>query len=374
MAKAVAKCRCATCGNDFTKITVKPNRREADSWEEWAVNHCDECEECRQKRIRAEREEESRKAAEAAKEINLPELAGSEKQIAWAERIRMEFIQSADREIQEVAENPNISRISASDLDSFKGWMLKNASAKFWIDNRETVRSLREAIHNFYKNWKVDLEASMYAETEPEEATTEIVEPEQKKSTTVCTVEYTDKKVCVISKYDPEMPPVVKAAGYKWDGAARVWTRAMDVTTGAAEDRAAEIANKLLCAGFPVQIPKELRDKAVSGSYEPEHKRWITWLDGKGLNVIGDVVPKGIPGIKYSVAPIESYAEVEEFARLHDYRLSPGAEKAITAHKARVTKAAPVAGKNAEYKDTSASIKNILGSSRDVLDDLKEEE
>ena len=366
MAKAMATCKCATCGCEFTKSTIKRNGREADSWEEWAAGYYDECDECRQKRIKAERDEENRKAAEDAAELNLPKLEGSEKQVAWAEGIRMNFLQVADKEIQAVA-NGSASRMSVSDLEAFKEWILKKPEARWWIDKRGILDSMYETILFQYEYWKADVETSLYAET-----TTEVIEPEEKRHTVVCKVCYDEQKVTVSSKYDPDMPPIVKAAGYKWNGSE--WSRELNIRSGSADDRAAEITNKLLCAGFPIEIGKDIKDKAVSGSYEPEHRRWVTWLDGKGLKVIGDVDPKGIPGIKYGVAPIESYAEVEEFARLHDYRLSPGAARAITAHKAKVTKAVPVAGRDAEYNDTADSVKEILGSSRDVLEDLKEEE
>lgn len=369
MAKAVATCKCATCGSEFEKITIKRNRREADSWETWAASYYDECDECRQKRLAAEREEESRKAAEDAAELNLPKLEGSEKQIAWAERIRMEFIQSADKEIQATAERPQSSRMLVSELESFKEWILRKTEASWWIDKRGAMWSMREVISLQYTYWKADMEAVAYAE--PEEATTEIVEPEQKKSTTVCMVEATEKKVTVSSKYDPEMPPVVKAAGYKWNGSK--WSREMNVRSGSAEDRAAEIANKLLCAGFPVEVRKDIRDRAVNGTYEPEHKRWISWVDS-GLKITGDVDTKGIPGIRKGIAPVESYEAVEEFARLHDYRFTPGARREVDLYKSRLTKATPIPGREAEYNDTADTIKNMLDSSRDVLDDLKEED
>lgn len=54
MAKATARCTCKYCGAEFTKTAIKYNRREADSWEEWAVEHFDECPSCYGKRMREE--------------------------------------------------------------------------------------------------------------------------------------------------------------------------------------------------------------------------------------------------------------------------------------------------------------------------------
>ncbi len=52
MAKATAICTCSTCGETFRKQTTKRNRREADSWEQWAVENYDECPKCYGARMR----------------------------------------------------------------------------------------------------------------------------------------------------------------------------------------------------------------------------------------------------------------------------------------------------------------------------------
>lgn len=46
MARATAICTCKECGNAFEKYATKPNRREADNWENWAVGHYDQCPSC----------------------------------------------------------------------------------------------------------------------------------------------------------------------------------------------------------------------------------------------------------------------------------------------------------------------------------------
>lgn len=53
MAKAIAKCRCKICGNDFEMTAVRCNRADADSWEKWAALHFFECPECYKERMRA---------------------------------------------------------------------------------------------------------------------------------------------------------------------------------------------------------------------------------------------------------------------------------------------------------------------------------
>ena len=66
MAKATATCTCAKCGATFTRTKICCNRRDADSWEEWAAANFDECDACYTARKASERE------AAAAAEAELP--------------------------------------------------------------------------------------------------------------------------------------------------------------------------------------------------------------------------------------------------------------------------------------------------------------
>ena len=54
MAKATAICTCATCGATFERTSIKRNRSEANSWEDWAESHFNECSACYKKRMREE--------------------------------------------------------------------------------------------------------------------------------------------------------------------------------------------------------------------------------------------------------------------------------------------------------------------------------
>ena len=91
MAKGTAACTCCECGKSFTASKILASRDQANSWEEWAKSNIIECDECKEKARQAEREEANKKAAESAKEFELPELTGSEKQVAWANTIRVGY-------------------------------------------------------------------------------------------------------------------------------------------------------------------------------------------------------------------------------------------------------------------------------------------
>lgn len=46
MAKATAECTCKKCGEQFTRSKICPNRKQAESWEQWAEGYYDLCNKC----------------------------------------------------------------------------------------------------------------------------------------------------------------------------------------------------------------------------------------------------------------------------------------------------------------------------------------
>lgn len=107
MTKATYKC--PECGNEIVVVDMNRGRVAARiaHMENWG-EVCFACK-CKQK---------AEKARQKAVELNLPELEGSPKQIAWAETIRISFLKM------------NLP-------ERTKEWMLSHTSARFFIDNRE---------------------------------------------------------------------------------------------------------------------------------------------------------------------------------------------------------------------------------------------
>lgn len=90
MSRATAHCVCATCGEEFTHIKDCFNRKEADSYEEWASANITECPECRRARLKREN---AVAAAEIISKYGFPEITGvSEKQISYANDLRNKYL------------------------------------------------------------------------------------------------------------------------------------------------------------------------------------------------------------------------------------------------------------------------------------------
>lgn len=119
MAKATAICKCRKCGKGFIKMTTNASRKEANAWEAWAKENYTLCTDCYRE----------------SKEAGLPELTGSEKQIAWAKSLRREFIDKYDSIPQTEAGKP------------FKEFFLgRHTDSKFWIDKRNDVTDMGKMI------------------------------------------------------------------------------------------------------------------------------------------------------------------------------------------------------------------------------------
>lgn len=94
---------------------------------------------------RAQKEERK----EAAEDLNLPSLEGSEKQIAWAEKIRADFIKifeksvntyaNATQEQREETKKALAAAPSTYNVNMFKKVVavFEEKSAKWWIENRD---------------------------------------------------------------------------------------------------------------------------------------------------------------------------------------------------------------------------------------------
>ena len=127
------KVQCSECGKEFD-VKMYGKQKEI----EWKLEHWNWlCDECKTKK----REEEAKKAAEQSKSMELPELVGTEKQVQWALKIRLDAIKNIEKQIEAEKAmerlNPegNPSEIEFLMRLGFKD-MLKETKASFWIDNR----------------------------------------------------------------------------------------------------------------------------------------------------------------------------------------------------------------------------------------------
>lgn len=343
------------CGHSDTIQLYGPGRDR-----EWKLAREESklCPECYKKHLDEERARQNAEAAEANQAAGLPALEGTEKQIAWAESIRFN-IQNKFKELIKALRSHLEHSAGEGSEDSEWGrtkrriekyeksmkLILQRSSAHWWIDNRD--QDLRVLI-------ETELKEAEKAESAPPAAIVEAAKAEAtvypEKANSNLVAEITIKNDTIEIHYperNEDFRVLVKKLGYKWESG---WTRKITERTGSAIDRAAEAGNKILAAGFPIRIYDEnIRQKAISGEYEPECRRWVQvrqkdqykgWLainwDGHDDDLYR--AAKKIVGARWSnpsmVVPPENYLEVLDFADMYKFNISQKAKEVIEKAKA----------------------------------------
>lgn len=348
------------------------------------------CENCYEKFLQEQRDRANAEAAEKAKEMELPELQGTEKQIAWANTIRQRFIElfdKIDEKYLEMArirynENEELKKIKLEDIEIIKDYMLANIKAASWyIDRRDRIFSaIIECSKEALKTDEQKVEEKRAIDIKLEST----VYPENKITDGIVEIKVFEEKIEVIFEKNDKFREIVKNLRYSWNGR---WERKINELTGSAEDRAAELGNKLLNAGFPICILNEkIREKAVKGEYEQECDRWImlrnegdyagrlaiTWYDKSNIYDKARKLPSSKWDKPSVIVKIEYYKEVEEFAELYSFKFTSKARKAIDEYIKKLQNVEIVNPIVVDKEQPKDGLQEILNSGCDILDDLKD--
>ncbi|MED5050630.1 hypothetical protein P9850_01935 [Anoxybacillus rupiensis] len=348
------------------------------------------CPDCYKVYLQKQREEEARRAMELAKEMELPPLKGTEKQVAWAEKIRQNLItwfdKLTERDIEyfprEHEGYKEIHKLTLDDIKVVKHFILeKRTSATYFIDNRYDdiysfiAREYKEALKTDEEKAEEDLLLEIKKES--------TVFPDERNTNAVVEITVLTNRVTAKFEKNEEFRKVVKSLGYTWEGSA--WEKKISETTGSAEDRAAELGNKLLNAGFPICIfDEEIRRKAIEGDFEPECHRWIFRrkntkkfaIKWEGWNDTLYKRAKSLPGARWDsgsiLVDVAHYEVVTEFAELYGFKFTETAQKLIEQYKKETNGVEVVSPIKVEEKFEKDGLKEILESEATILDDLKD--
>lgn len=386
-----------SCGHDGVVNVIGPCKDR-----EWKLERESEkmCPECFENHIQEEREKANKEAAEKAKEMELPELQGSEKQVSWANTIRQGFIQDLQDIIEGINRNTRINIFSYElfcirKIENYKRDIKEIArdimeyiytnktNASWYIDNR------RIDIHKLYEEMKeCENETKIDAEIIKDVKAESTIVPENAITNVAVEIEVKEDKIKVIFEKNDKFREIVKSLDYTWGNG--YWYREISETTGTAGERAAELGNKLLNAGFPIMIfDEEIRKNAIEGKFELECNRWIYKKLGKdegGLMICwkdyNDALykkAKSLPGAKWDsynsciIVKIEHYKEVQDFARLMGFKFTKAALKEIELQIEKEKNIEVVTPAKAKRKEDVDGLEKILESGNEILDDLKDD-
>lgn len=359
---------CEECGEIYSRPTYDrlSSRSTKDFWNKIVGEKYGLCRECYKK----QKALDLQKKSEA---LELPALTGTEKQIKWATEIRI-LKYDASKSYWEESNDKRLEMLRQ---------LFSIPQAKFWIDNRNF--DIIDIINRMKTRLPPEIEEEIRAQEAQERlGRTVILQPENPVTNRVVEIRVKEDEVLVLSDKDDRIVKMCRNLQYEFRGG---WRKSINYFTGPAIDRAAEITNRLLNEGFPVTIDnKEAADKAVSGDFELECLNWIRietdgkyegWLSIRWGNRSSDLykTARTLPRSEYNrpsvVVPIKYYEEVEDFARLYNFRFSPAAQEAIETYKKSVD-LINISPKKPPKREKAKGLKGILESGNDVLDDLKD--
>ena len=368
-----------SCGHEGRVDVVGPTKNR-----QWIVDRKFEgmCPECYEIHLQEQREKANIEASEKAKEMELPILQGSDKQVAWANTLRQKLIDKVESKIKAVGERKGVNLEIINNI--FQFILTNKINAKWFIDNRFDFDNVETVFHNIKKEMDA-IAITQVEEIEGKESIDEgIVSPVEVKHVGIVKIIAKDEKILVEYDKNEEFRQIVKSLNFKWDG---MWERKVNELTGNSTDRAAELGNELLNAGFTIScIDENIRNKAVNGNYETECDRWIKynsdnnklairWYD-KNENMYGKA--KNISTAKWNsdtksiLVSTSHFEEVKDFAESYGFKFTQASIKAIEEYKTSLKKAKIVAPKVVIIEEPTDKIKEILDSGSDIIDDLKD--
>lgn len=373
-----------SCGHEGVVNIIGPHKDREWKRERIFSNMCPEC---YKEYIQKQREEVNKKASEQSEEMELPKLQGTEKQIAWANTLRIDFINKVSKYADEIDIRRNGKSKKATRYRITLDYILNLEEAKkasYWIDLRyrtftEIIDDLKEEYKgNFGNNVKDILEREAKAES--------TIEPSEVKHDGIVEIIPTEEKIEVKYEKNEDFRSIVKDLGYAWNNG---WSRNITELTGSYIDRAAELGNKLLNAGFRICIMDNvIREKSINADYEIECNRWVRYnkkhdkLALKWWERNQDLydASRKLPGSKWNsntksvLINMSHYKLVEEFADMYGFNFSKAALEAIEEYKEKINNAQKVSQEESKEKIDKNGLEDILNSSRDILEDLKEED
>lgn len=307
------------------------------------------CDECYKAKVEEERQRQTEKALKNAEAEDLPELVGTEKQVDWALRIRNEWLGWIDNMYKKDLDETVVIKCIYSDDYSFRLGDAVNAVEDIVVNETDVAVFIdyRE-IYNDATVYKLVERSKKLAKKKEEESN---LLDELAKALIVKDVGNDNDYVEIIPhgaeirlkyKRDDDVRREVKDRGFTWNGNA--WVKEITKYTGSIEDRMADIANRLLELDYNVAVFDETaREKAISGSFEPEQDRLI-WLSKDEKKLIlewfgyyDDVysASRKISGsrwdfdYKYVTVPSRNYKQVVDFSNEYGFIFTDAANEFV---------------------------------------------
>lgn len=387
-----------SCGHEGRVNVIGPGKDR-----QWKIDREFEgmCPDCYKKWLEEEKERKNKEAESKSESMELPELTGTEKQVKWAVTLRVDFIENIDKKLTSWMEKTGSKRIVLEEgnmedivatreeiMEAIDYGCSKHTEAKFWIDRRDlqyvTMIYLLKELREKKKEEEVPDDVRNELEEEKERLT---VKPEETSKGGIVELKMTkDGNLAAIYVKDEKFREIAKEKNFTWSGTG--WEKAINEYSGDIDDRAAEIGNALISNGFTVRFFNgNSKQKAISGTFEKEQRRWIKWNDEKkkfaicwnGYNSTLYNAAKKLPGAYWDngnmKVAVEFYKELEDFAETMEFTFSKKAlkEKEKYLEMEERYQIENVEEKVQEEISDEERLRKSLKESGTIIEDLKDE-
>lgn len=325
-----------------------------------------------------ELEKENQRKAEENEKEGLPKLIGTEKQIDWAESIRYDTIKYVSDKIEGFNRmasksklNPEKYASKAQALSELLDDFISHDSASWIINHR----------HDLGRELSMTLLLYM---ADPKPGTAKIYEPKETSGNGTVEIDIDERRVAFDYPKDYEFIDLMRSYGAMWVGT--TWAIGRTPEWDSLEDCAAWMANLLVSKGYSVKVRNEDVQKLIDTESFGEHYERLISAPikyKKKLNINGakgeakEILMKMRGAIELNFGktisvPVNCAAEIEEFAEIYGFKISPGSRDRIDDFlEGQREKLNPTLK---EQEESSGSIKDIMNSSMEVIDDLRDED
>lgn len=343
------------------------------------------CPNCKEKQKEDKQEQEYQEALSFEAAESLSKLSGSVNQVRWATVLRYKYLIAVEEYVDAFAQKnaagastPESKKKVADFIDKLYCYANVHNCATRWIENR--FIGPERAIEEVFKF--VPESDSVTADEDPKAVIDEAtVYPEGCESKNICRISIKEGHVVLASDKDDRIIEIAHLMKMRWESGCG-WRLDIFEYTGLAEDRAAELGNRLLRSGLPVCIiDNKVREMAVSGAYEPRCNRWIGTADtvfcilferDDKLYNAATSLPRARWCDRCVQVKIQYFKEIEDFAELFDFRLTKNAQAALKLEREKYENARRVLPVEVEEAPLKDGLAEILKSPADILEDLKD--
>ena len=377
-----------SCGHEGWVTITGPRKQR-----EWILHSKESniCPDCYKKQRQQKINQENQESLELTKEMELPLLTGTEKQVAWATTLRIQAIKKMEtlieklelkmKDTQEPKTKGKMQQVLDNIYNSYSYALNHFTTASFWIDNRKTLsKDLIELFIEEYNKQKDFIESELPSFVK-EELTV------KSDNTIFDSIVELKRNGNYLEAYYPKnetFRQIVKELHFSWSRGC--WIREIDEFNGSFDDRAAELGNILLHEGFTVQFPSiESKEMGINATYEQEQERWILWNNRteklkiyfeKNSSIYKQA--KLLPNSQYDrpgilVSP-QYFKEIEDFADCYGFKFSKKARAILEKAKEEYNRINCVQVDQKEPVEDINKLEEILKKGGGIITDLMEDD